>query len=76
MKPMNTETLKKTYKGDVSWRVLYSRAGATQHKGEIDMSDSEIDAKIAQLKALREQPKDDFDKAIKELKNSEPDYQE
>lgn len=99
MKKMDMDTLKRTYKGNISWRVLYSTAGATQHAGEITMSDSELDAKIAQLRELREQPKDDFDrdienldrenspkalgeaienlgKAVEELDNNEPDYQE
>jgi hypothetical protein len=68
MKKMDVETLKKVYKGDISWRVLFNKEGAEIYKSQVSMSNSELDNEIARLTALKaSQPKDDFDKDIENL---------
>ncbi|MCK4330902.1 hypothetical protein KAX02_13815 [candidate division WOR-3 bacterium] len=69
MKKMDVETLRKTYKGDISWRVLFSKEGAEIHRSQITMSDSELDSEIVRLNALRSQPKDDSDKSVDEAED-------
>ena len=67
MKPMSVETLKLTYKGKLSWRVFFNKAGADIYKSQITMSDDELETEIKRLKAMRSQPKDDFDQAVENL---------
>lgn len=67
MKKMDVETLKETYKGTISWRVLFSKEGADIHRSQITMSDNELENEIKRLQALRSQPKDDFEKAVAEI---------
>jgi len=67
MRGMKAEELKKTYKGKISWRVLYSKAGATRQAAEVSMTDEELDAKIAEYMALKAASKDDFDTMIESM---------
>ena len=69
MRIMSAERLKKVYSGDVSWRVLFSKAGADEHKIESQLDDAELDAKIAELQAKRAARKDDFDQAVEDAEN-------
>ena len=71
MKKMDVETLRKTYNGNISWRVLFSKEGADTHRSQITMSDDELENEINRLKALKTQPKDDFDEAVDEIENDE-----
>lgn len=64
MRTMTVETLRKTYGGTISWRVLYSKTGAQVQSVEVSMSNEELDAKILELQAKRNSQKDDFDKAV------------
>ena len=75
MKKLDAKALKATYKGEISWRVLFSKVGAETYQSQITMSSSEIDAEISRLKALQSQPKpkDDFDQAVDEIEGLEMD---
>lgn len=64
MRGMTPEQLKKAYSGKVSWRALYSKTGAAVRTNEVTMSDDELDAKIKELQAKKNEPKDDFDQAV------------
>lgn len=52
MKKLPVEKLKEVYKGEISWRVLYSHEGATRHQKYIDMSDEEVKSEIERLNVL------------------------
>lgn len=67
MKPMSIDMLKLTYKGKLSWRVFFNKVGADIYKSQITMSDDELETEIKRLKAMRSQPKDDFDQAVDNL---------
>ena len=59
MKKMDAETLKKVYKGTISWRVMLSKEGAAVQQAAVEMTDEELDAQIERYRALRNRPKDD-----------------
>ena len=71
MKSMDGELLKKTYKGKLSWRIFFNKAGADIYKSQITMSDDELETEIKRLKAMKSQPKDDFDQAVENLEMDE-----
>jgi len=75
MKKMDVKALEATYKGEISWRVLFSKVGAETYQSQITMSNSEIDAEISRLKALqsRFEPKDDFDQAVEDIEGLKMD---
>ena len=53
MKKLDVDTLKKTYKGEVSWRVLFNRQGGQNFVAQSTMSNEELDKEIERLKALQ-----------------------
>ena len=55
MKKLDVETLKKTYDGEISWRVLFSKDGAERHVAQATMTNEELDAEIERLKELQAQ---------------------
>jgi hypothetical protein len=55
MKKLTEESLKKIYSGEISWRVMLSKEGATQHQARADMSDDELEDEIRRLRACRAQ---------------------
>lgn len=71
MKSMSVDKLKLTYKGKLSWRVFFNKAGADIYKSQITMSDDELETEIKRLKAMKSQPKDDFDQAVENLEMDE-----
>ena len=70
MRGMTPEQLKKAYSGKVSWRALYSKTGAAVRTNEVTMSDDELDAKIKELQAKKNEPKDDFDQAVDDVESN------
>lgn len=59
MKKLDVDTLKKVYKGDISWRVLFNRQGGQTFVEQMAMSRSELDGEIERLKALQASAIDD-----------------
>ena len=54
MRGMKEAELKKVYSGKISWRVMYSKAGAIRQQAEVSLSDDEITAQIEELKEQQE----------------------
>ena len=76
MRGMSVEELKRTYNTKISWRALYSKAGAKAQAIEVSLSAEEKRAMIAKLQAQLDAP-DDFDKAVEEVEEvEEADNQE
>ena len=55
MKGLTVDALKKAYKGEVSWRVLFNRQGGQNFVAQSTMSNEELDKEIERLKALQAQ---------------------
>lgn len=64
MKKMDAETLRKVYKGTVSWRVMISKEGAAQHAAQIEMSNDELEVEIARLQARIEKRQTEIDNEV------------
>jgi len=67
MKKMDTQTLRKTYAGKISWLALFSKEGAERHRVHYTMNRDEKIAEIKRLQAIVDAEKDDFDADVEKI---------